>query len=166
MYLFLCLHLVIISDLLFSMLSSLCRAIASFSLRLRRHRIELWLYDLWVPKISQDIFEVLFADVIFQCSFDSSVSVSNVRLIVLYLILLNVFLWFAYLSLNAVLQKILFLDFLCLLWYLLGIVHYWSDIFHCLGVGAFLYSCMFLQYYLLGDWLCVLIMLFMLGMQL
>ena len=95
MYLFLCLHLLIISDLLFSMLSSLCRAIASFSLRHRRHRLELWLYDLWVPKISQDMFEVLFADIIFQYSFDSSVSVC-------YLMLLNVFLWFAYLNFNAV----------------------------------------------------------------
>ena len=85
MYLFLCLHLLIISDLLFSMLSSLCRAMASFSLRHRRHRLELWLYDLWVPEISQDMFEVLFADIIFQYSFDSSVSVW-------YLMLLNVFL--------------------------------------------------------------------------
>ena len=63
-------------------------------------------------------------------------------------------------------NKFLFLDILCLLWYLLGIVHYWLDIFHWLGVGVFLYSCMFFKYYLLGDWLCVLIMLFMLGMQL
>ena len=85
MYLLLCLHLLIISDLLFSMLSFLCRAMASFSLRHRRHRLELWLYDLWVPKISQDTFEVLFADTIFQYSFDSSVSVR-------YLMLLNVFL--------------------------------------------------------------------------
>ena len=75
MYLFLCLHLLITPDLLFSMLSSLCRAIASFSLRHRRHRLELWLYDLWVPKISQDMLEVLFANKIFQYSFDSSVSV-------------------------------------------------------------------------------------------
>ena len=75
MYLFLCLHLRIISDLFFSMLSSLCRAMASFSLRHRRHHLELWLYDLWVPKISQDTFEVLFADIIFQYLFDSSVSV-------------------------------------------------------------------------------------------
>ena len=75
MYLFLCLHLLIISDLLFSMLSSLCRATASFSLRHRRHRLELWLHDFWVPKISLDMFQVLFADVIFQYSFDSSVSV-------------------------------------------------------------------------------------------
>ena len=97
MYLFLCLHLLIISDLLCSMLSSLCRATASFSLRHRRHRLELWLYDLWVPKISQDTFEVLFADIIFQYSFDSSVSVW-------YLMLLNVFLWFAYLRLNVVSQ--------------------------------------------------------------
>ena len=95
MYLFLCMHLLIISDLLFSMLSFLCRAIAGFSLRHRRHRLELWLYDLWVPKIFQDMFEVLFADIIFQDSFDSSVSVW-------YLMLLNVFLWFRYLSLNAV----------------------------------------------------------------
>ena len=44
---------------------------------------------------SQDIFEGLFADIIFQYSFDSSVSVW-------YLVLLKVFLWFTYLSLNAV----------------------------------------------------------------
>ena len=97
MYLFLCLHLLIISDLLFSMLSFLCRAMASFSLRHRRHRLEPWLYDLWVSKISQDMLGVLFTDIIFQFSFDSSVSVW-------YLMLLNVFLWFAYLSLNAVSQ--------------------------------------------------------------
>ena len=94
---FLCLHLLNILGLLFSMLSSLFRAIASFLLKQRRHRVELWLYDLWVPKIYQDMFEILFADVIFQCSFDSSASVW-------YLMLLNVFLWFAYLSLNAVSQ--------------------------------------------------------------
>ena len=58
---------------------------ASFSLSYRRHRLELWLYDLWVPKIFQDMFEVLFADIIFQYLFDSSVSVW-------YLMLLNVFL--------------------------------------------------------------------------
>ena len=75
MYLFMGLHLLIISDLWFSMLPSLCRAIASFSLRHRRHCLELWLYDLRVPKIAQDRFEVLFADIIFQYSFDSSVSV-------------------------------------------------------------------------------------------
>ena len=57
--------------------------------------IELWLYDLLVPKTSQDIFEVLLAGIMFQYSFDSSISVW-------YLMLLNVFLWFAYLSLNAV----------------------------------------------------------------
>ena len=69
----------------------------AFQLRDRRHRLELWLYDLWVPKTYQDMFEVLFADIIFQYSFDSSVSVW-------YLMLLNVFLWFAYLRLNAVSQ--------------------------------------------------------------
>ena len=83
MYLFLCLHLLITSDLLFSMLSSPCRAITSSSLWHRRHHIELWLYDLWVSKISQDMFEVLFTAIIFQYSFDNSVSVW-------YLILLNV----------------------------------------------------------------------------
>ena len=75
MCLFLYLHLLIISDLLFSMLSSLCRATASFSLRHRRHRLQLWLYDLWVSKISQATFEVLFANIIFQYSLNSSVSV-------------------------------------------------------------------------------------------
>ena len=85
MYLFLCPHLLIISDLLFSMLSSSCRAIASFSLRHRRHCLEFCLYDWWVLKISQDMFEVLFGDDIFQYSLDSSVSVW-------YLMLLNVFL--------------------------------------------------------------------------
>ena len=84
MYLFLCLHLLIIADLLFSMLLSLCRALVSFPLRHRRHRLELWLYDLWVPKISQDLFEFLLADIVFQYSFDSSVSVW-------YLMQLNVF---------------------------------------------------------------------------
>ena len=94
MYLFLYLHLLITSDLLFSMLSFSCRAITSFSLRHRIYSFELWLYDLRVPKICQDIFEVLFADIIFQYSFDSSTSVW-------YLMLLNVFLCFAFLSLNA-----------------------------------------------------------------
>ena len=75
MYLFPCLHLLIISDILFSMFLSLCKAIASFSLTHRRHRLELWLYELWVPKISQDMYEVLFADIIFQYTFGSSVSV-------------------------------------------------------------------------------------------
>ena len=95
MYLFLCLHLLITSDLLLNMLSSLSRAIASFSLRHRRYRLELWLYYLSIPKISQDMFEVLFADMIFQYWSNGSVSVW-------YLISLNVFLWFAYRSLNAV----------------------------------------------------------------
>ena len=95
MHMFLFLHLLITSDLLFSMLLSSCRAIASFSSRNRRHHLELWLYVLWVPKISQDMFEVLLADMIVQYSYDSSVSVW-------YLMLLNFFLWFVYLSLNAV----------------------------------------------------------------
>ena len=73
MYLFLCLHLLIISDLLFSMLSSLLRVIANFSLRHRRHCLELWLYDFWVTKISQDMFGVFLADIILQYSFDRSV---------------------------------------------------------------------------------------------
>ena len=77
------------------MLSSLCRVIASFSVRHRRHRLELWLYDSWVPKISQDMFEALFPDIIFQYSFDSSVSVW-------YLMLLNVFLMVRTSELNAV----------------------------------------------------------------
>ena len=94
MYLFLYLHLLITSDLLFSMLSFPCRAIISFSLRHRLHSFELWLYDLRVPKICQDISEVLFADIIFQYLLDSSVSVW-------YLMLLNVFLCFVFLSLNA-----------------------------------------------------------------
>ena len=51
-YFFLCMHLLITSDLWLSMLSSLCIVTASFSLRHRRHRLELWLCDLWVPKIS------------------------------------------------------------------------------------------------------------------
>ena len=84
MYLYLCLHLLITSDLLFSMLSSSCRAIASFSLGHGRHCLEIWLYDLRVPKISQDIFLVLFVGIIFQYSFDNS-------LLVWYLMLLNVF---------------------------------------------------------------------------
>ena len=45
-------------------------------------------------------------------------------------------------------NKFLFLDFLRLLWYLLGIGHYWLDIFCWVGICVFLYSCMFLQYYL------------------
>ena len=49
--------------------------VASLSLRHRRCRLELWLYDLWVPKISQDMFEVIFADLMFQYLFDSSASV-------------------------------------------------------------------------------------------
>ena len=57
------------------MLSSLCRVVASLSLRHRRCRLELWLYDLLVPKISQDMLEVIFADLIFQYLFDSSASV-------------------------------------------------------------------------------------------
>ena len=44
---------------------------------------------------SQDTFEVLFTDVIFQYSFDSPASVW-------YFMLLNIFLWLAYLSLDAV----------------------------------------------------------------
>ena len=47
-------------------------------------------------------------------------------------------------------NKFLFLDFLRLVWYLLCIGHYWLDIFRWVGIGVFLYSCMFLQYYLLG----------------
>ena len=66
MYLFLRQHSLITSDLLFNMLSSLCRAMASFSLRRRRHRLEFCISfrTLWVPKIFQDMFEVLFADII------------------------------------------------------------------------------------------------------
>ena len=48
-------------------------------------------------------------------------------------------------------NKFLFLGFLRLLWYLLGIGHYWLDLFRWVGIGVFLYSCMFLQYYLFGD---------------
>ena len=81
MYLFLYLHLPITSDLLFSMLPFLYGVTASFTLRHRRHYLELWLYYLWVPKISQDMFEVLFADMIFQYSFDSSASVWHLMLL-------------------------------------------------------------------------------------
>ena len=66
--------------------------IASFSLRHKRHRLELWFYELWVPKIFQDMFEFLFTDLIFQYPFDSFIWVWH-------LILLNVFLWFTYLKL-------------------------------------------------------------------
>ena len=48
-------------------------------------------------------------------------------------------------------NKFLFLDFLRLVWYLLCIGHYWLDIFRCVDIGVFLYWCMFLQHYLLGD---------------
>ena len=51
------------------MLSSLCRAISSFSLRQRRHRLELWLDDLWITKIFWDMLKVFFTDIIFQYSF-------------------------------------------------------------------------------------------------
>ena len=50
-------------------------------------------------------------------------------------------------------NKFLFLDFLRLVWYLLCIGHYWLGIFLWVGIGVFLYSYMFLQYHLLGDWL-------------
>ena len=66
-------------------------------------------------------------------------------------------LWFAYLRAWMLFRKchnkFLFLDFLRLLWYWLGIGHYWLDIFRWVDIGVFLYSCMFLQYYLFGDWL-------------
>ena len=42
MYLFLCQHLLVTSDLMFNTLSSLCRAITRFSLRHKRHALELW----------------------------------------------------------------------------------------------------------------------------
>ena len=138
MYLFLCLHLLIIADLLFRMLSSLCRAMASFSLRHRSHRLELWLYDLWVPKILY----------------------SNIRLIVLCQFGIWCFWMFSYGShicawmlFRKHHNKFLFMDFLRLVWYLLCIWHFWLDIFRWVGIDVFLYSCMFLQYYLLGDWL-------------
>ena len=48
-------HLLITSDLLFYMLSSLCRAIASFSLRHRKHHLEFCLYEncllIWYSNI-------------------------------------------------------------------------------------------------------------------
>ena len=43
-------------------------------------------------------------------------------------------------------NNLLFLDFLRLLWYSLGIVHYWLNIFRWLGIGIFLY---FLSYFLM-----------------
>ena len=52
-------------------------------------------------------------------------------------------------------NKFLFLNFLRLLWYLLGIAHYWLDIFRWVGIGVLLYSCMFLQYYLLRNYFFV-----------
>ena len=83
MYLFLCLHLFITSHLLFSMLSSLCRGIPSRSLGHWRYSLDLYLHELFVSKISEDMLEVWFADIIFQYLFDSSESVW-------YLILVNV----------------------------------------------------------------------------
>ena len=85
---------------------------------------------------------------------------SNIRLIVLYqfgiwccwMFSYGSHIW-AWMLFRKRHNKFLFLDFLRLLWYLLGIGHYWLDIFHWVGIGVFLYSCMFLQYYLLGDWL-------------
>ena len=111
-----------------------------------------------VPKFSK-IFEVLLAYMVFQYSFDSSVSVW-------YFLLLNVFYFFAYLSLNAVSLTLLWI-FVCD-FFSFGVIlafNYWLDIFRLVGIGVFLNSCMSLQYYLLEGWLffCY-VHVFMLGM--
>ena len=58
----------------------------------RKHRLEHWLFD---SQISQNMLGVLFANMIFEYLCYSSV-------LVWHFMLLNVLLWFAYLSLNAV----------------------------------------------------------------
>ena len=60
-----------------------------------RDRLVYTCFFFVVPRISQDMFEVFFADMIYQYSFDSSVSVWH-------FMLLNVFFWFTYQSFNAV----------------------------------------------------------------
>ena len=43
----------------------------SHCIKYAKIRFNFFPYDLRVPKISQDMHEVLFADIIFQYSFDS-----------------------------------------------------------------------------------------------
>ena len=144
MYLLLCLHLLIILDLLFSMVSSLCRAIASFSLRHRRGDIVQNFVCMisGFPKFPRICWR-----------FCLLILYSNIRLIVLYQFGIWCCWMFSYGShiwpwilFRKCHNEFLLLDFLRLLWYLLAIVHYWLGIFHWVGINVFLYSCMSLQY--------------------
>ena len=89
-YLFLCLHLLIISDLLFSMLSYLCRAIASFSLRYRRpeitpyldtlHAVSVWLRFGKLPEINCNVI-VITKGTVFQNGFRSQNGLCSIRVL-------------------------------------------------------------------------------------
>ena len=96
-YLFLYLHLFNILVCLFSILLFLCNAIFSFSFKHSEHLLLLVLYAWCVAKISHIMFVLRLLSFIFQNSLDSSVS--DLRFL-----WLNNFWWFAYLSLNVVLQ--------------------------------------------------------------
>ena len=71
---------------------------------------------------------------------------SNIRLIVLYQFSIwscwmfsydsHIWAWMLFRKRH---NEFLFLDFLRLLWYLLGTVHYWLDIFRRVGISVFLY---------------------------
>ena len=95
--LFLCLHLFNISVRLFSILLFLCNATFSFSFKHSEHLLLLVLYALCLPKISHVMLALCLLPFILQNYLDSSVS--HLRFL-----WLNDFLWFAYLSLNAVSQ--------------------------------------------------------------
>ena len=94
-YLFLCLHLLIISVRLFSILFPLYIAICNFSFKHSRHRFVLTLYASYCPKIFHTRTGSSFEALIFQSSFDSCVSF-------LCFSWLKDFLWFEYLVLNLV----------------------------------------------------------------
>ena len=138
-YLFLFLHLFNISVHLFSILLFLCKTIFSFSFNRNEHLLLLVLYAWCLPKISHVIFALCLLSFILQNSLESSVS--DLRFL-----WLNDFLWFAYLSLNVVLQyhgKLCFLSShltgLCLL----GIRCYCWDTFAVGDIVMYWCSCKF-----------------------
>ena len=75
LYLFLCLHLDIISDRLFNKLLFTFSSIANFSLRQRLHRFVTGLYAAYCLTAFQLMLKFAFFSLILHTSFDSSVSV-------------------------------------------------------------------------------------------
>ena len=74
LYLLLWRYFEMTSDRLFSRLSPLCIAISNFSFKQRFHRVDIGLYDEYLPSMIQVIFGVPCRSLTFHNSFESSVS--------------------------------------------------------------------------------------------